>query len=662
MCNRLAILHLLFVSLAASSAQITNLPWSFAPLASSRLPQTEQTEWTQTRVDHFILSRLEQDGLKPAPPANKRILLRRLYFNLIGFAPTPEQLENFKQRTAASRPVAIKHTIDELLASPHYGERWARYWLDLARYTDKTASWLNSTAAAWRYRDWVVQAFNEDLPYPSFVKQQLANDLNPGSDPRDNAALGFLGLSPTYWKELQLPPEIIKTTVADEWEERMDAVGRSFLGLTLACARCHDHKFEPISQADYYAIAGVFASVRIADRPTINEALWEPVAKARAQVAKLEEEVTAMKKQENLPPLALSQKTAPLRHKIATIIEQTPHYHVPMVNGVREASLFVQAAEGKHGSNLDYRNDEARDLALHKRGNPNVEGEIIPRRFLSAFPLQTKQPRRFERGSGRLDLAEAIVEEAAPLSARVIVNRIWQHHFGRGLVPTPSELGHSGEAPSHPKLLNDLTKRFVSHGWSIKWLHREILQSATWQQGGHNPAAQEKDPSNRLLARVNPQRLDAETWRDTILQASRQIDLRIGGAPVDLEAPHNQRRTLYGIIHRREPNPFLRLHDFPDPTAHAPTRPVTITPLQQLFSLNSSFIRAQSEALAHELLKQPTLKRRIENAYQRLFQRSPRQSEVMLATEFFAGNETQPELWIQYAQALLVGNEFQFID
>jgi hypothetical protein len=665
---RLIILLLVVLSLPAQSAPVTELPWSFNALKPIALPQTEQSEWPQTRLDHFILSRIEVKGLKPAPPANDRVLLRRIYFDLIGLPPTPLQLAVFREHASGNRAEAIRDVINDLLASPHYGERWARHWLDLARYTDKTASWLNSTAAAWRYRDWIVQAFNRDLPYNVFVKQQLANDLMTGSDPKDNAALGYLGLSPTYWKELQLPPEVIKTTVADEWEERMDAVGRTFLGLTLACARCHDHKFEPVTQADYYAIAGVFASVRISDRPTVSEKMWAPVAKARTQVAVLEKEIASLKKKQQDTKLPTDEETEATRRmttlesQIAKIVQATTHYHTPMVNGVSETALFVKPADGRHGTNLDYQEGQSRNLPIHKRGNPNATGEIIQRRFLGAFPIKADAPRRFEQGSGRLDLAKAIVEEAAPLSARVIVNRVWQHHFGRGLVATPSELGHSGEPPSHPALINDLTMRFVENGWSLKWLHREILLSATWQQSIQNLVSQETDPNNELLARTNRRRLDAETWRDSVLAVSQQLDLTVGGAPEDLEAPDHSRRTLYGMIHRREPNPFLRTHDFPDPTAHSPSRQQTITPLQQLFSLNSPFIRSQSEALARVLLSTNDTTEQINLAYQHLFQRPPRASEAELARQFLDGNEYNLETWTQYAQALLVGNEFLFID
>jgi hypothetical protein len=261
-----------------------------------------------------------------------------------------------------------------------------------------------------------------------------------------------------------------------------------------------------------------------------------------------------------------------------------------------------------------------------------------------------------------LDLAEAMVEEAAPLAARVIVNRVWQHHFGRGLCPTPSELGHSGEAPTHPVLLNDLAARFVKNGWSLKWLHREILQSATWQQSIHNPSAQKTDPANEHLARMNRRRLDVEAWRDAMLHASGQLDKTLGGEPKDLNAKDNNRRTLYGAIHRREPNQFLRIHDFPDPTAHAPTRPQTITPLQQLFTLNGLFIHRQAKSLAANLMKQKEINVRIHGVYQKLFQRAPRETELKIAKNFLNGKGNDASAWTQYAHALLAGNEFQFID
>ncbi len=649
---------LLHIAVLLNAAPAKELPWSFLPLEKQELPKVQQTDWAQQRMDHFVLSKMEEKELQPAPPADDRVLLRRLYFDLIGLPPTMEQWTAFQNRAQSCRTTAIREEIEQLLASPHYGERWARHWLDLARYTDKTAKWLKSAAEPWRYRDWVIQAFNDDLPYPDFVRRQLANDLIEGHDPKDNAALGFLGLSPTYWKELKLPPEVIKTTVADEWEERMDAVGRTFLGLTLGCARCHDHKTDPVTQADYYAIAGVFASVRISDRPTISEELWVPVRKAREEVAKLEKEIDAQKKKKKD---ADQEKISELEKKVETIKSNTPHYDVPMVGGVMEAALYVKPA-GKHGTTLDYQTGKSRDLPIHKRGNPNVVGEVIPRQFLGAFPFHNGKPRSFEHGSGRLDLAEAIVGDAAPLSARVMVNRVWQHHFGTGLCATPSEIGHSGEAPTHPDLLNDLANRFVKNGWSIKWLHREVLQSATWQQSIHNSESIETDPANQHLARMNRRRLDVEAWRDALLQTTESLDHTLGGKPTDLNANNNFRRTIYGAIHRREPNQFLRAHDFPDPTAHSPARQLTITPLQQLFSLNGPTLQFHAETLSKNLLKEPNLQQRIRTAYQKLFQREPRQKELEIAKAFLRDKPNDLHHWTQYAHALLVSNEFLFIE
>jgi hypothetical protein len=257
------------------------IPWSFKPLHKPELPAVQKSDWAQARIDRFLLARMEAAQLAPAPPAPARVLIRRLYFDVVGMPPTPEEVAQWEAKLG--NPIAhsaVAELVDTLLASPHYGERWGRYWLDLARYTDKIPDYLGNADAAWLYRDWVVRALNEDLPYDQFVIKQLAVDLLPGSQPEERHALGFLGLSPLYFKELQLPPEIIKTTVADEWEEHVDAIGRSLLGLTVACARCHDHKQDPISTQDYYGLAGVFASVRIKEVPAISDALWAPVATA----------------------------------------------------------------------------------------------------------------------------------------------------------------------------------------------------------------------------------------------------------------------------------------------------------------------------------------------------------------------------------------------
>ncbi len=650
---------LFFLALACSPLAAEEwkkpVPWSFLPLVKMDSPEvTASTKsFSQTRMDWFILSELEKRKLKPAPRADKRTLVRRLYFDLIGLPPTPEQVSDFDGNVAA--------LVDELLDSSQYGERWGRHWLDLARYTDTTASWLNSASSAWLYRDWVVAAFNDDMPYDQFVIRQLATDQIESTGPEDHAALGFLGLSPKYWKELQLPPEIIKTTVADEWEEHVDALGKTFLGLTLGCARCHDHKNDPVSTKDYYAIAGVFASVKFSDRPTMDEETWAPVAAAMKEVAALQKKITDLKKKK---PKDLKEQTAAIQKQISQIKADTEHYSVPMASGVIDAALFVNPkSDGKHGTALDYKEGEARNLKVHQRGDPNTLGDLVPRGFLSAFPSgeNSNNPREFTKGSGRLELAKAIVEDATPLTARVIVNRVWRHHFGRGFVETPSDFGNGGEAPTLPGLLDDLAKRFVENGWSIKWLHREILNSSTWQQSAQLAENQSKDPENHLYSGMAPRRLDIEAWRDSLLFVSGKLDTTLGGTPLDLNSESNFRRTIYGKINRRDLNNMLRLHDFPDPAAHSPKRVETTTPLQLLFSLNGPFFDKQTEALAIKSNEgSPESGIRVERLFNRLFQRSPSKEEQELISKLLT--DGTPENWKLFTHALLASNEFLFVD
>lgn len=627
--------------LAAHPVAGKELPWTFRPLAEvDSLPAVKETTWPKRRIDYFILHKLEEEGLKPSPRADTRTLSRRLSFDLTGLPP---------KATSAS----TEEQIEAALSNPQYGERWARHWLDLARYTDTTASWLNSTAGAYRYRDWVVQAFNEDMPYPEFVKRQLATDMMPETGPEDSVALGFLGLSPTYWKELQLPPEIIKTTVADEWEERVDVLGRTFLGLTLACARCHDHKTDPVSAADYYALAGVFASVKISDRPMMSEDLWVPVKSAREKVAGIEKKIAALKKKKPKPD-DLDEQLAALTADIDSLKKATPHYDMPTANGVVEAALFVKPKEKGHGTDLDFQMGKARDLELQKRGNPNDVGEVIPRRFLSIFPTESGKPRQFTKGSGRLELAEAMIEDAEPLFARVIVNRVWKQHFGRGLVDTPSDLGKMGDKPTHPELLDDLAGQFIRNGWSLKWLHREILNSATWQQSSIAPESEQLDPDNELYSRMTRRKLDVESWRDSLLAVSGELDETIGGEPLDLSDEKNVRRTLYGKIDRRNLNKMLQVHDFPDPAAHSPKRDETISPLQSLFAINSPFVKSRAAEVAAQLKNETNI---VDRAYERLFQREPTAMEREAGTQFLK----QANL-AEYAQVLLASNEFLFVD
>ena len=631
--------------------------WSFRPVERQPDPATKKSTWPGKRIDRFVLAAMQREGLAPSGEADRATLLRRLSFDLTGLPPTPAEVDAFVKDNSAD---AYEKQVERLLKSPHFGERWGRMWLDLARYTDRTASWLDSTGQAHLYRDWVVRAMNDDMPYDQFVHRQLATDLMPETGPEDTPALGFLGLSPNYWKELKLPSEIIKVIVADEWEERVDAVSRTFLGLTVACARCHDHKFDPITQKDYYALAGVFASCRISERPVISAKLFEPVRKAREEVAKLEKQLAALKKKKPQP----AEEIAKLNSKIDEL-KKTPHYDTPMAPGLVEEALYVERA-GKtpqDGTKLVYK-PGAKDLHLFIRGNPNRLGELVPRRFLQVLSHEDSQ--RFHQGSGRLDLAKSITGEASSLAVRVLVNRIWLAHFGQGLVTTPSNFGQSGERPSHPELFDDLAARFIENGWSLKWLHRELVLSATYRQSSRaDDARSEKDPGNRWLSRMSRRRLDVEAWRDSMLAATGELDLKIGGPSLSLTDAKNNRRTIYGTIHRREMSTMLLTHDFPDPTAHSPARQNTTTALQGLYALNGPLILNRAEALARRLTKDESDEpARIRLAYRLLYSRdpSPRETEIGLAFLGEAKDPARTTAWTQYAQVLLASNEFLYVD
>ncbi len=633
--------------------------WSFVPVEEKPLPKTRQADWAKQRIDHFVLAAMEANDLSPSKEADRATLLRRITFDLTGLPPTPDEVTAFINDKSSE---AYEAAVERLLNSKHFGERWARVWLDLARYTDRTANWLYSTGQAHLYRDWVVQALNDDMPYDQFVHRQLATDFMPETGPEDIAALGFLGLSPNYWKELQLPAEIIKVIVADEWEERIDAVSRTFLGLTVACARCHNHKFDAITMQDYYALAGVFASCRIKERPTIDEDLYAPVRTAKVEIAKHEAKVNELRKKKPLP----KEEIQTLSAKIAEL-KKTPLFNTLMAPAVIEEALFIErkGKTAQSGTKLVYQ-PRPQDLHLFLRGNPNRLGDLVPRRFLQVLS-PSDQPTPFKTGSGRLELAQAITRDAHPLAARVLVNRIWLAHFGRGLVTTPSNFGQSGERPTHPELLDDLASRFIAGGWSMKKLHREIVLSATYRQSSRDDRSRAKtDPDNRWLSRMSRTRLSVEAWRDAMLAVTAELDAKLGGPSIDLADASNKRRTIYSTIHRREMSTMLLTHDFPDPTAHSPKRIGTTTTLQGLHALNGPMMLTRSKALATRLLneKLESDTERVSFAYQLLFAREPSEREIKLALDFVGDTtgEARENNWTQYAHVLLASNEFLFVN
>jgi hypothetical protein len=637
--------------------------WAFQPVSEKPLPEISKAtqDWPRHRIDSFLLASQLQHGLAPSAAANKATLLRRLKFDLLGLPPTSEEQREF---AADESPDAYERLTDRLLASPHYGERWGRHWLDLARYCDVPESWREGQARAWLYRDWVVQAMNADLPYDDFVRKQLAADLLPSFEPKESAALGFLGLSPTYWKELKLDHNVIKQVVAEEWEERIDAIGGTFLGLTVACARCHDHKFDPVTTHDYYALAGVLASIRLEDRPIIAADLAAAAQKGHDKVKELEGEIKKLKDQKP-PPEGLAEKVKAFEEQVSEVKRTTPHYDTPLSYGVIEASIQV-LPDGPSRTKIEYKMGQPQDVCVQIRGNAANVGATVPRRFLSV--LSKDSSASFHEGSGRRELAEAIVTDSAPLAARVFVNRVWKQHFGRGLVNTPSNFGVQGEKPTHPELLDDLAARFIQHGWSVKWLHRQLVLSAAYQQVSSRGDVAAKDPENVYLSRMSVRRLDVESWRDAMLAATGELDEAMGGAAQELSDIVNRRRTLYGTVKRRELSDLLRLHDFPDPVVSSSSRVPTSSPLQQLFVLNSPYIRKRSEAFVERLQSEAgsDAAARIRLAYQVLLQREPTADEVTLGAEFVAGTvmdgTSVDALWREYAQVLLASNELLFVD
>jgi cytochrome c553 len=662
--------------------------WAFQQVREFPAPTVKQTSWPRAKIDHFILARLEQNGLKPSAEADPRTLIRRAYLDLLGLKPSYEEVEGFANDPDPKR---YEKLIDRLLASPQYGERWGRYWLDVARYAENGDTGGNRQAYlyAWRYRDWVIESISKDVPYDRFVKQQLAADLMPDSSRNDLRALGYLGTAPSEWKEKMLGKDMIDNLLLEEWDERVDAVSRGFLGLTVACARCHNHKFDPISQKDYYALAGVFASTSPAIRPlrevdatTENRYLFarqrvtelaafanyltkeksidqnearKKAAECRAEIARLKADMSAVK--ERYPELAETvmkigaSKEDGAGAEAGKRKEEDPK--APFINAVFDAAMFADGSFPDFTS-IVAKPGESRDLPVFARGSATSPGEVVPRRFLTVL---SKDPDIvFRKGSGRLELAEKILTDAAPLSARVIVNRVWGWHFGKHLVGTPSDFGDRGEKPTHPELLDDLAARFIANGRSLKWLHREIMLSAAYRQSSRPRADGEQiDAPNQLLWRMNPRRLDAESYRDSLLQAAGLLNLEMYGPSLDLDDLGNSRRTVYGRINRGRTSDILRLYDFPNPFQHSPARALTITPLQELFVLNSPFMKRLSVALAKSVEQEPDGAARVRTLYRKILSRDPDQTELKAGLDFLAHATLE-----QFAQVLLATNEELF--
>ncbi len=767
--------------------------WAFQPVKKPAIPRVKDASRVATPVDAFVLARLEAEGMKPAALADKRALIRRAFYDLTGLPPTMAEVEAF---VADESPKAFEKLVDRLLDSPRYGERWGRHWLDVARFAD-TKGYLPGGVErrypySWTYRDYVIRAFNEDLPFDRFVIEQVAADrLDLGEDKRPLAALGYLTLGRRF---LNNPHDII--------DDRIDVVMRGMMGLTAACARCHDHKNNPVTMADYYGLHGVFnSSVEPGELPLLGiepepaaHAEWRKERAKREKALndfraeKVEEEIRGIRSQcgkymlgvhevggwtdrrvqlkeiqkrklhasavvrwkELLDAVAkqphpvfrhwtglaalpregfgkkaeaviaalskeAKEKPGSVNGAVARAFENHPpksmkdvaQVYTDLFNGAeskwREA--VTASPNGKEPEKLAAAEwEELRQILHSEAGPPNVpaqfhnqllggaqpqirslqakidkldathpgappramalvdrprpvephifirgsvgnRGPKVPRQFPGYFAGEDAKP--FSEGSGRLELAKGIVSRDNPLTARVLVNRVWLHHFGRGLVTTPSDFGLTADPPSHPELLDYLAAWFMENGWSIKKLHKQILLSSTWRQSSDaDPsvaaAYAEKDPDNALLWRMNRLRLDLEAMRDSLLLAAGSLDLTMGGISVSLtDYPYSTRRTVYGLIERQNLASMFRTFDFANPDTSNAKRFSTTVPQQALYLMNSPFAIEQARGIAgrKEIAEAGSLESRIARLYGIVLQRKPTDGEASAAAEFVRGRE-----------------------
>ena len=745
--------------------------WSYQPVKKPTPPSVSDTAWPKTDIDRFILAKLEAAKLKPAAPADQRTWARRVALDLTGLPPTPAEVDAY---VSDASPAAKEKMIDRLLESPHYGERWARHWLDLARYSDgQLAADVDTPFRnAWRYRDWVVEAFNKDLPYNLFVKAQIAADLFDDTAAH-RAGLGFQALGAGA-------------------NDQVDVTTKVFLGLTVGCAQCHDHKYDPIPTKDYYSLLGIFRSSQSAEHPLVPEAEVKSYNAQKAKIDALKEILkdyladqtkqlvdlqardtarymvavwknkdeeagldTETLKKWKIYLAARGDKEHPYLKPWYELLDKKPTEEQVQAEAARYQQFVLELLEeakevddknyvafgGKKGqknentrqytnivslpvlkfyqwreiANGPYNIDgfrapagvlfydakavrpylgglakqfaerlDAEILALEKdlppiypfvhavkeaekpadipiavRGDTKVPGEIAPRRFLQI--LREGEPEPYLKGSGRAQLAGEIADPRNPLTARVMVNRIWQHHFGRGIVRTPSNFGRMGERPTHPELLDYLAARFVESGWSVKAIHREILLSSAYAQSTGNPGASEADADNKLLSRFDLQhRLDMETLRDSVLSVSGKLDSKLGGEAKPM-SDENARRSLYLTVSRTRLDTTMSLFDFPDANSSVDARPSTAGPLQGLYWLNSKFVAQQARALDERLTKEAgtEAKARIDHAYRLLYARPPDAEELKIGIEYVTAGA---KAWPTYLQALLGSGEFSSVN
>lgn len=660
--------------------------WSFRPVRQPQLSDVKHTAWAQSPIDRFVLARLEEKGLQPAPPASPRVLLRRLYFDLLGLPPTADEMHAFLQDCGEGQTPsrdAVARVVDRLLASPHYGERWARHWLDVVRYADSNGMDENLVYGnAWRYRDYVIDAFNSDKPYDRFVRDQLAGDLlsaapvtrfvhttigvepmqRPDPTPTGLIATGFLCIGP----KMLADDDPVKMEM-DIIDEQVDTLGRAFLGMTLGCVRCHDHKFDPFSQADYYALAGIFKSTKTMDNFRVV-ARWHerPLVADHAQrlhdinkqIAQLKERINRRRQRK----------------------DDSGDDERSLADLEKEKRLLPEAMAVDEGKPTSMR--------VHLRGNHLTLGKEVPRRFPTLF-ASLQQPRIEPNESGRLQLAEWITQPAHPLTSRVMVNRLWYWHFGAGLVRSVDNFGLLGDKPSHPELLDWLASRFVESGWSMKALHRMIVLSSTYQMSSaYDERAYQVDPDNVLLWRHSRRRLDAEALRDSLLFLGGSLDPAMGGTLFtgenrkyvpgypnsSYDRYDSRRRSIYLPVVRSNLYDMFQAFDFADPSFSSGERATTTVAPQALFLMNGKIVHEQIRAWTNKLLADRALTppARIARIYEQALGRVASDGEVARGLDFVRRLEAQlaaqktadasSQAWQSLCRVIVASNEFIYLE
>ncbi|MEC9093488.1 MAG: PSD1 and planctomycete cytochrome C domain-containing protein [Planctomycetota bacterium] len=658
--------------------------WAWHPLKKTREGET---------VDSIILEKLQKIKLDPTGPASPRELIRRMHFDLIGLPPTPVAIEAFEKEFRANARQAIGRLVDRLLEDPRFGEHWGRHWLDVIRFSETKGHVTDQEKPyAWKYRDYVISAFNTDLAYDQFIKEHLAGDLLPPQEIRAGPS-GIQNQSVTATSALFMHEMHFMAVdpLKQRWDEinaQIDVVGKAFLGITTECARCHDHKFDAVSQADYYAMAGIFwstelSSTRTSSRKKLNAVTAQDVKRLEADLANY---LTSKRKQRrqaqnpkaggNYFPISdelgiqSPNDTRQLMAKISAIEKLDPSW-----------SLWTRAAKDVNGQ----------DVQLLIRGEHRNKGKVIPRGFLEALApagIDTLLPNSQKQSSGRLWLAEQIAHRQNPLTARVWVNRIWHHLLGRGIVETPNNFGKLGRLPTHPKLLDYLARQLIDNGWSTKTMIRLIMVSQAYQRSSQvSNATFNRDPTNQFLAYRSKRRLTAEQLRDSMLNISGMLNPKMLGPSVDVFVPSyatgnkpsnipksgpldgDNRRSIYIKVRRNYFDPFLQTFDFPDPGKSIGRRSISLVPNQSLAMLNSPLVHELAEDWGQKIISSKSVKNdtsRVRQMWRAAIGRQPTAQELKIAMALIA-KQVDPKLqqllkWKQVAHLLYNHPEFMWID